>query len=516
MKRSSDRVWYLLVALALVAGAVLRFACIGRQSIWFDEGYTAWLVAHSPSEIIRLVRADTAPPLYYLLLHYWTDLFGRSEAALRSLSALASVLTLILAVDVARRLLSRPIALAAAAWALALCFFAVWFAQEARAYALMSLFIVGSVDCLLCHLQSARRGWLVLAAVLFAAALYTHNMSIAYVATLGTLWLFLDAQPARRRFTDMCIAAAVTAILYVPWVAWNLPRQVGMIHKGFWVHRPSPADVTKLVARLCGIGHFWTWDRWIARFPFPGGIEHGPMLLAILLLGIATILTLAAGDAQRRRQALVLLAAALLPPALVAVYSRVGTPIFMDKIFLPSASLLPICLMLPLAKPSRPGGAVAIVALVLIVASLCGYEHERKNEDWRGATAIVDQLPPAQRLIVFVATEGQLPFDYYSHNTDPRTGAPAGFFDRDPPRTMLRVIGESDLTRLKMRLAIRHYDEVVVVLSHLEWADADGHTLAMLQKLYPFQQTWEPSDADVQVIRMRQTTSGAAAPTSAP
>jgi uncharacterized membrane protein len=125
--------------LAIVAGTVLRFAGIGRLSIWFDEGYTAWLVSHSPGEILRLVRADTAPPLYYLLLRYWIDLFGTSAAALRSLSAVLSVLALIVAVDVARQLLPRPPALAAAAWALALSFFAVWYAQEARAYSLMAL-----------------------------------------------------------------------------------------------------------------------------------------------------------------------------------------------------------------------------------------------------------------------------------------------------------------------------------------------------------------------------------------
>jgi mannosyltransferase len=514
VKRSSDRVWYLLVALAVVAGTVLRFTHIGRLSVWFDEGYTAWLVSHSPAEIIRLVRADTAPPLYYLLLHYWTDVFGSSEAALRSMSAVASVLTLILAVDVARRFLPRPAALAAAAWAMALCFFAVWFAQEARAYSLMALFIIASVDCLLCHLRSGHRGWLIPAAILFAAALYTHNMSLAYAAALGALWLVLGTEAPRRRFTDMAIAGVLTAILYLPWVAWTLPNQIGMVHKGFWVYKPGPIDVCRLVGRLCGIGHYWTWDQWIARFPFPGGIEHGPMLLATLLLGVAAILTVGGADTIRRRQAIALLSAALLPPALVAVYSRVGTPIFMDKIFLPSASLLPIFLMLPLAKPGRAGGIVAVAALLLIAVSLCGYESERRNEDWRGAAAVVEQLPPARRLIVFVATEGQLPFDYYNHGDDPRSGAPAGFFDRDPPQTMLRVTRDSELAPLESRLAAGHYDEVVAVLDHLDWADADGLTLRMLERLYPFEQQWDLFD--VTVVRLRKTQTAPVSPTSGP
>lgn len=502
VRSNSTRFCYLLIALALLAGTVLRFWHIGRASIWFDEGYTAWLVAHSPSEIIRLVRADTAPPLYYLLLHYWTDLFGRSEAALRSLSAVASVLTLILAVDIARRFGPRPAALAA--WAMALNFFAVWFAQEARAYSLMTLFIVGSVDCLLAYLRSGRRGWLIPVAILFAAALYAHNMSLAYLATLGSLWLILGTQPPMRRVADMAIAGAITAALYLPWVAWNLPRQVGMVHRGFWVQRPAPVDVGRVIGRLCGIGHYWTWDHWLARFPIPGGAAHAGMLLAILLLGIAAALAIFGSDPLLRRRSLALLCAALLPPALVAVYSRIGTPVFMDKVFLPSASLLPICLFLPLARPGRGGWMVAAVALLLIFVSLIGYENEARNEDWRGAAAVVDRLPPARRLIVFVATEGQLPFDYYSHSDDPRSGAPTGFFDRNPPRTMLRVTRDAELAPLESRLASGNFDEVVAVLAHLDWADPDGRTLAMLEKLFPVAQRFDLFD--VEVVRLRKST----------
>jgi uncharacterized membrane protein len=488
--------------LAIVAGTVLRFAGIGRLSIWFDEGYTAWLVSHSPGEILRLVRADTAPPLYYLLLRYWIDLFGTSAAALRSLSAVLSVLALIVAVDVARQLLPRPPALAAAAWALALSFFAVWYAQEARAYSLMALLVVASVDCLLYHLRAGHRRWLIPLSIFFAAALYTHNISIAYAATLAALWLLPGPHPVRRRVADLAAAALLTAIVYLSWALWTLPSQIGLIRQGFWVHKPSLADVCTLLAQLCGVGHFWTWDQWISRFPFPGGIEHGPTLLAIILLGAAAMLSMGGQNPLHRRRAIALLAAALLPPALVAVFSQAGTPIFMAKTFLPSASLLPIFLMLPLAKPSRAAWAVAIASLLLIALSLGGYEYERQNEDWRGAAAIVERLPAARRLIVFVANEGQLPFDYYYPGTDPRSGAPAGFFDRDPPRTMLRVRDEQDLAPLQSRLAAGRYDEVVAVLSHLDWADPDGRTLAMLQRKFPIVQRWDLND--VKVMRLRR------------
>jgi len=502
--KRSDRIYLVLIFLAVVAGIFLRFLRLGRLSLWMDEGYTAWLVSHPVGQIVRLVRADTAPPLYYLMLRGWVVLFGASEAALRSLSATFSVLTLFVALDVARRFLKRPPALASAAWALALCYFAIWYAREARAYSLMALLILASVDCLLCHLRTDDRRWLIPLAIFFTAALYTHNMAIAYLASLAPLWLMLSRQPLRRRLADMSITALLIAILYLPWALGTLPSQIGLIHQGFWVHKPRLADLCTLIAELLGIGHFWTWDQWIARFPFPGGIEYGPTLLGILLLAASTVLWISTIDATKRRQAIALLLAALLPPVLVAVYSRVSTPLFMDKIFLLSASLLPILIMFPLENPGRAARVVALATLLLIGAALLGFEYEAQNEDWRGAAAIVEHLPAARRLIVFVSDDGQLPFDYYYRGPDPQTGAPSGFFDRDPPRTMLRVIQNSDLARLKSDLAAGGYDEVVAVLAHLEWHDHDGLTLAMLRTKFPLEQKWTLHDVTVARLRANQ------------
>src|SRR6202453_5138421 len=159
---------FLLTLLALLAALLLRTVHIGRESLWFDEGYTAWMVSHSPREIIRLILADTAPPLYYLLTHFWTEIFGNSETALRSLSAFFSLLTFLLALSIAKRILKNPAAVAAAAWLMALSFLQTWYARDARAYALMGLLGVASFDVLQRHLASNHRRWLIVQTLLIA------------------------------------------------------------------------------------------------------------------------------------------------------------------------------------------------------------------------------------------------------------------------------------------------------------------------------------------------------------
>jgi len=67
------------------------------SATWLDETLTI-NIANPPLRQLRSpLRVDGAPPLYYVLLHGWTQLFGASDLAARSLSGLFSIATLPLA-----------------------------------------------------------------------------------------------------------------------------------------------------------------------------------------------------------------------------------------------------------------------------------------------------------------------------------------------------------------------------------------------------------------------------------
>jgi len=75
------------IALTLIAFAV-RIKGLSVDGLWFDEVYSVRIVRLSVGQIIRLTSGDVHPPLYYLLLHFWTKCFGESESAVRMLSVL--------------------------------------------------------------------------------------------------------------------------------------------------------------------------------------------------------------------------------------------------------------------------------------------------------------------------------------------------------------------------------------------------------------------------------------------
>ena len=108
----------LAVAALTVVAAVLRFTRLGYQGFWFDEGNTALLVHFSPGKMLGLIpQTESTPPLYYCLAWVWARIFGYGEAGLRSLSALAGVLTVPVMYAAAAKLISRRAGLIAAALA---------------------------------------------------------------------------------------------------------------------------------------------------------------------------------------------------------------------------------------------------------------------------------------------------------------------------------------------------------------------------------------------------------------
>ena len=97
-------------------------------------------------------KSESTPPFYYLVAWAWTHLFGYSEFALRSVSALAGAATVATVYVLANRLAGARAA-AIAGVLVALSPLMVWFSQEARAYALATLLATLTVLCVINYLD---------------------------------------------------------------------------------------------------------------------------------------------------------------------------------------------------------------------------------------------------------------------------------------------------------------------------------------------------------------------------
>ena len=246
-KRGLSTAPYILLSILILA-ALLRLLQLGSESLWFDEAITVATV-HLDWEAFWKVLShkEANMGLYYCLLRLWVNL-GESEFVLRSLSALAGVLTVGLVYVLGKRLSDTKVGLMGAAL-LATNSFHIQYSQEARGYSLMvlltalsSLFFLRAIE------HSSRNEWAgyILTATL---AVYTHFFSVL-VLEAHWVWLIL----VRRRnipWRGFLVAVLAIGMLLVPLAIFALTRGKGEMS---WIPRTRPHDAYRLFNSLVGGG----------------------------------------------------------------------------------------------------------------------------------------------------------------------------------------------------------------------------------------------------------------------
>jgi mannosyltransferase len=138
--RERSPAFWVVVALTALAAA-LRFATLGVQSYHHDEVVTASRILRSGfgHAMHQVWAGESTPPVFYAIAWVWTQLVGTGEYGLRTISAVAGVLTVPVAYRIGVELRGRRAGLWAAAL-VAVNPMMLWYSQEARAYALVALF----------------------------------------------------------------------------------------------------------------------------------------------------------------------------------------------------------------------------------------------------------------------------------------------------------------------------------------------------------------------------------------
>ena len=177
-------------AIISLLASVLLFVRLDAKSFWADELYTWTLAGHSPVTILSDVAADLHPPLYFILIHYWSLLVGQGEFALRYFSVAVSLLALSTIFALGRRLWDGRIGLAATLLTTLSPFFLLY-SRMARYYSLTLLLALLSVLAFLKLLSKPTRFHWALYVIVGALLLYTDYPAASALITQNLLVLLL-------------------------------------------------------------------------------------------------------------------------------------------------------------------------------------------------------------------------------------------------------------------------------------------------------------------------------------
>jgi uncharacterized membrane protein len=168
--------WLPLVGLVVV-GAALRFYRLGSP-LWFDEIVTLVESARHPmSQIVTHFPGNNQHPLYSVLARLSIVAFGESAWSLRLPAALLGIGSIPMLYVLGRAVTTRREAMTAAV-ALTVSYHHVWFSQNARAYTALLLCALVTTFALVRWLDTRRRTFLLLYAVVTAVGAYAHLTNV--------------------------------------------------------------------------------------------------------------------------------------------------------------------------------------------------------------------------------------------------------------------------------------------------------------------------------------------------
>jgi mannosyltransferase len=372
-----------LIAL-VVAAAAVRFSTLGVQSYWEDEGATVSLVQLDLWNMLETIpKTESTPPLYYLLAWGWSNLFGTGEAALRSLSAFLGTAIVPVAYAAAKKLVSSRTGLVTAAL-VAFNPFLVWYSQEARSYALISLLGALSFLFFVRFVREKRPSLLWWWAAASALALTSHYFAVFLVAP-EAVWLIYAAVGKRTAALGAVAVVGATGLALLPLARHQelkpeLKAQRAQLIRGETPNYSGGIGDAPLARRVGRIP-----KEFLVGFEIPGEIEL-TVVAGLLVLAAIWLLARRASAPERR---------ATTPAAIIGML-MIGLPIVLalagQDYILPYyliAALLPWAIVVATGFAATRlgwvlGATLCLLSLALVAAVNAIPRYQRAN--WRGAS----------------------------------------------------------------------------------------------------------------------------------
>ncbi len=439
---------YFILALIILAGFFLRIDNLTSQSIWFDEAFSIY---HSQQDLAHVINLkDSSPPLYYLLLHFWIGFFGNSEFAVRLLSVLFGTALIAAIFLISSHIFNKKVGIVSAVLVAVLPSH-IYFAQEARAYALLSLLSLLSMYFYLkmnnSHSKLSVFGYLISTVLL----VYSHifGLLIVLVQNLHMLW---SNKSQLSKLTKWFFLQFLIFIFYLPWLI-QLPL-IMSLKLYSWIPKPSLLQIVNVIYISLGAWLFSLFG----------------ILLALALLGL-----LVYSLVKRKVSPSLLFFIWILTPILVPfILSLFVTPFFTPKYVL-FVSLPLLMLVSSFICKLRKTTQYAVISIIIILSLLAlnAQQNTIAKDPWNKISEYIKNETIKADEIIINSYE-ILPFSYYFN---PKCFNTADIYACSIKQGIYYIDSPEELEKIKGA-------RILVILSHITLDNQNQEMLDYLGQSY--------------------------------
>ncbi len=236
----------------LLVASVLRVWYIGKTDLGGDESFSLFMALQSVPDLVRMLCQGDNPPLWELLLHFWVKVFVISEVAIRSLSLIFSVLTIIPIYYLGEKHIHRFAGIVAS---LFYCFstFSIYLAHECRVYSLIGFATASSVFLFISCIHRSKTFKFILLTIANLMLMYGHYLSVWIIVMEFVIALGIN--PIRKKiWKPYLIHAASLILLFAPMFPVLFTRFFDSGVHGTWIAKTtSPEALYDFLWRMCNV-----------------------------------------------------------------------------------------------------------------------------------------------------------------------------------------------------------------------------------------------------------------------
>ncbi|MBD2506381.1 glycosyltransferase family 39 protein [Nostoc muscorum FACHB-395] len=336
LAKSKPPTWLKILVISLMGlGIFFRFTHLGQKVYWYDEFATSLAISgHTLAEvkqevfrnwsndggvipIITLDKyqhinpdrtvADTVrylitsdpqhPPLYYVMVRLWAQVFGDFPAAVRSLSAVISLLVFPSVYWLCLELFESSLVGWVGMAVMAVSPLQIFFAQDAREYGLwMVTILVSSAALLRAIRQESSLSWAVYALTL-ALGFYTHLLT-AMVAIAHFIYVVIRQQfRFNKTLRNYLLSSIVASLMFLPWLMVIITQIHTATNLLSWIAFKTDSHFDLIGIWLSRISRIFfdfnlaSDDAWVNNLPAESPLSYSiPTIIASLFLIIYIII----------------------------------------------------------------------------------------------------------------------------------------------------------------------------------------------------------------------------------
>ncbi len=225
-----------LIYIILIFAFLIRLIGL-NQSLWLDEAIGAIAAKNFTYThlLTNFLKVDNHPPLYYLILKFWTSIFGYSETTLRMPSVLFSVATIFIVYLIARKITGKRYIGYAVALLLSFSSFFIYYSQEARMYAMAAFFAAFAFYAFIKLLEKSENIWWAIFSASITALVFTDYMPV-FLLPVFWIWVIYEKRKDAKWLSRFVMSHLPIIGVGIFWLPIFLAQKEG----GAWLLRTVP------------------------------------------------------------------------------------------------------------------------------------------------------------------------------------------------------------------------------------------------------------------------------------